>query len=901
VRWATSGVAIPGPVMALVAARDGSVWVGSGAGVFHVTRDKVRAFTAADGVVAGVTALIEDRQGVIWAGSRRGLFRYSDGRWTAAAKASGYAGTEVFSLHEDQSGRLWVGSTAGVYRRGADAFELVDAASVNVQGFAEDDTGGMWVTDGTDAVRQLMPRRAPAYAATVRRPASGWRLLHDRRGQIWVAAQGGGLLRVRASGSQTAVIERVEYEHRMAGSTRSIFEDREGNIWVGMRSGLLRLSEPLFTSDTPLEGLTHDGVRTMAVSGDGSVWVATGHSVNRFSGGTRVAYALPQTLALHRDQRDVMWASTTHGLWKFAGGRFVPVPVAERVNWGRVLAIATDASGVLWLCSALKGVMTWNGATLSTFDDEADLGGRACSALYRDRRGRIWLGFGGGGGAAVYDGATIRSFGENEGLARGTVVAITEDRGGAIWLATSAGLYRLQGGHITAITQIQAPLADVVPTLVEDDEGFLWLGVNGGAGLIRFHPRGIDKLAANPAAQLDYAAYDSSDGLPQGTINWQNGVSGVRGGDGRLWLAAGLGVATIDPRLRPRNRSAAPPRIDTVSADGRTVLPTPARVLPSRTSALRIEYGALSLSSASKLRFRYMLEGLKDEWVAAGSAREVAFSDLPAGNYRFRVSSTSDGQWSDAATWNFSIAPAIYRTSWFLTVVALGLTAMLAAAWWLRLRAVRSQYALVFAERARVSREIHDTLLQSLAAIGVELETIAAQLDPARDPAREGLRRLRRQVGHCLREARESILDLRRNPMKSRTLVESLRDLAANTSNRGVRTEFMMTGGRFAGSAELEIQLFRIAQEAVGNAIKHGRATHVQIVLDVNGGRAVLTVSDNGCGFTVSERDPSSDLGDHLGLQSMRERAVRVRGRLTIASEPGHGTTIDVSAPVSLE
>jgi signal transduction histidine kinase/ligand-binding sensor domain-containing protein len=900
VRWPAAGTPIPGPVMAVVAARDGSLWVGSGAGAFRVTRDGVRRFTAVDGFAGGVTALAEDRQGAIWAGNRRGLFRYADGRWALMGAASGYGGAEVFSLHEDQSGSLWVGGAAGVYRKDKTVFEVIDAGLTNVQGFAEDDTSAMWVTDSNDAVRQLTPRGQPTYAATIRRPASGWRLLHDRRGQIWVAALGGGLLRVRASGGHTPVVERVEYEHRMAGSTRSLYEDREGNIWVGMRSGLLRLSEALFTTNIPLDGLTTDGVRTTAVSGDGSVWVATWHSVNRFSGAKRTTYALPQTLALHSDQHDVMWASTSQGLWKLVDGRSVAVPVPGQINWARVLSITTDASDVVWLCSTLKGVMAWDGAVLSTLDDESELAGRSCSTVYRDRRGRVWIGFN-GGGAAVYDRGAIHAFGEREGFAPGAVVAITEDRSGAIWLTTSTGLNRLQNGRLTAITQTQAPLADVVPTLVEDDEGFLWLGVNAGGALIRFHPREIDRLAANPAAQLEYATYDSSDGLP-GPINWQNGVSGVRAGDGRLWVAAGLGVATIDPRTRPRNRPAAPPRIDTVSADGRAVVPTADRVLPSRTSTLRIEYGAISLSSASKLRFRYMLEGLKDEWVPMGSSREVAFNDLPAGDYRFRVSSTYDGQWSDAANWRFSIAPALYRTSWFLTVVAFGLAGTLAAAWWLRLRAVRGQYALVFAERARVSREIHDTLLQSLAAIGVELETIAVQLDPAHDPARDGLRRLRRQVGHCLREARESILDLRRNPMKSRTLVESLRDLAgAVSAGSGVATEFMTTGGKFAGSAEQEIQLFRIAQEAVGNAIKHGRATSVQIVLDSNDGRIVLTVSDNGRGFAADESDTSPSMGEHLGLQSMRERAERIRGRLAIASELGHGTTIEVTVPVSRE
>jgi signal transduction histidine kinase len=232
----------------------------------------------------------------------------------------------------------------------------------------------------------------------------------------------------------------------------------------------------------------------------------------------------------------------------------------------------------------------------------------------------------------------------------------------------------------------------------------------------------------------------------------------------------------------------------------------------------------------------------------------------------------------------------------------LGLAFVMAMAWWLRLRAVRNQFALVFAERARVSREIHDTLLQSLAAIGVELETIATELEPSQSPARDGLRRLRRQIGHCLREARESILELRHQSMKPRALVDSLRELAETTTeSKGVQTEFSITGKPRAGSADAEQQLLRIAQESVNNAVRHGRAVNVKITLAFEHDRVVLTVSDDGCGFEPRDRDTAVSTGEHLGLLTMRERAARIRGQLAISSRPGHGTTIETSAPVGAE
>jgi signal transduction histidine kinase len=426
----------------------------------------------------------------------------------------------------------------------------------------------------------------------------------------------------------------------------------------------------------------------------------------------------------------------------------------------------------------------------------------------------------------------------------------------------------------------------------------MWVGVKAGAGLIRFHPRELDKLVVDPKAPIDYELYDSSDGIPQGALGWQGGVTGVRGGDGRLWFAAGLGVATLDPRERPRGRRARTPHVEAVAADGRSVVLTRGLELPARTSTLRIEYSAISLSSASKLRFRYMLEGRSDKWVSAGTTRDVVFTDLASGDYRFRVSSTYDGEWADAASWDFSVAPPFYRTRAFLLVFLAVLTLLLAAAWWLRMRSVRNRYSMVFAERARMGREIHDTLLQSLAAIGFELETIAAQTDPSQTRLRDSVRLLRLQVGHSLREARESVLDLRRTPMKERGLVQKLTDLAEHTTRTGLPTELTVDGRMGSLPDEVEIQLFRIAQEATSNARKHGQPKHLRLTLRPRPGVLVLSIEDDGKGFDPDHHASAPDQGHQLGLMSMRERAERVQGSLAIRSAPGHGTTIEATVPI---
>jgi signal transduction histidine kinase/ligand-binding sensor domain-containing protein len=899
-RWAQGGSsALPArPVTALAASSQGGVWVAynSDGGVARIDRGGITHYSPADGAPSGVNALLEDRRGTLWAATSDGLFRYAGNQWSRVTDADGYDGEQAFSVYEDRAGRVWVGAARGIYRNDGRLLHLVDSTATSVVSLIEDDAGNLWVTDRAAIIRKLGASSPLRLDSRIRLPLPGWRIIPDGRGGLLVASFSGGLFRLANPTGAHPLLESVDYEHRMRGSPRALYRDRDDSIWVGMRGGLLRLSENTLQSAGPLDGLNKDGVRTAAVAADGSIWIATTQALNRLAGSGRQSFAVSQTRALHADRSGVMWVATDEIVGRHAMGRLIKERIPD-VQASGVNGLTTTADA-LWLCTASRGVLSWDGNTLTPYRQPGESGGQ-CSSILADRHERVWAGFS-SGGVALHEHGRVRTLTERDGLSPGLVWQIVQGNDEDVWFATAGGVSRYQDGRFTSVTTAHAPITGIVPMLVEDAQGYVWVGVHSGAALMRFHAGEMDKIAKEPYHRLAYTLYDESDGLQSGTQMWQNGAAAVRDMAGRIWVANGPGMTIIDPRQLREARRASPPSLEAVTVNGEHV-DTAADRRFADGSTIQIEYAALSLSAT--LRFRHRLEGADPDWVYDADDQRASYANLRAGDYRFRVSATEDGQWTEPLVWAFTLDPPFYLSGWFLIVAGSVLVGGIAATARLRVRAVRTRYALVIAERTRVGREIHDTLLQSLAALGPELEALATRVPPREDGITSELRRLRRQVDRSVRDARESILELRRHTMGTPRLAESLAQLADDTETRhGVRPTVAVEGRRPGdASPDVDLQLYRIAQEAVTNAIRHGRPTRIDISVSYDERQVALSIADDGCGFSADEQTRAPHDSEHFGLVTMRERAERAGGALRIESAQGQGTTVHAVARLTNE
>jgi signal transduction histidine kinase len=358
-------------------------------------------------------------------------------------------------------------------------------------------------------------------------------------------------------------------------------------------------------------------------------------------------------------------------------------------------------------------------------------------------------------------------------------------------------------------------------------------------------------------------------------------------------------VTIVDPRRIGAPRAAPPVRIESAAANARPVTTDPEQQLPARTTHLQIAFTSLTLTDPERIRFRYLLEGFDDEWIDAGTSRQATYTNLPPGNYRFRVvASNNDGTSSDpGAVWAFTILPTFYQTRTFYTLCALAAALFVWVAWKVRVARVRRQFALVLAERIRMSRAIHDTLLQGLVGLALQFNDLSRDVESF-PPAKEKLSRIRRQVEEYIREARSAIWDLRSPKLETRDLATALREASERAiAGTDVQFEFAVEGPPRKASSPTEEQILLIGQEAVSNAVRHGKATRIRMMLRYEPDRIGLRVADDGCGFDVDVVRRAG--GAHYGLASMSERAEQVRGFFKVVSSPGTGTEIEAVVPTS--
>jgi signal transduction histidine kinase len=204
----------------------------------------------------------------------------------------------------------------------------------------------------------------------------------------------------------------------------------------------------------------------------------------------------------------------------------------------------------------------------------------------------------------------------------------------------------------------------------------------------------------------------------------------------------------------------------------------------------------------------------------------------------------------------------------------------------------------VATERERMARDLHDTLEQQLTGVAMQLESIAKHPASHEPGVSRRLDLAGRMIRHSREEARRSVWDLRNRVLETHGLPAALQSLAESAAiDGGPEVHVDISGTPLPLESNIGYQLLRMAQEALGNALKHARAASIRISLEMSSERYLLVVRDDGVGFDVSLADPHA--APRFGLIGMRERASKIGASLEIISQPGSGCAVSITLPVS--
>lgn len=887
-------------IRALTVDHAGTLWIGTGGSLGTLIRYRNGSFDRfRRGDATQVTAMpvfqSHPADEVLFASARGRVHRVAAGRYTTLDLNAGVP-TPLHALLRDRRGRVWVGTDAGLMQEHEG--RLIHAAELTgtgaVRALLEDRGGRLWVaTDG--GLQALDGGRTLRYSVAEGLPANQVHALEeDRDGNLWVGTSA-GLARVR-----DGIVSRSRVEKSLlAAAITALAEDREGSLWIGMRGeGLGRLKDRPFVSVGVREGLADDRIRSVYAARDGSLWVGTSAGLDRYKGSPAGLSRSPSppldfpATAITEDRDGRIWAGGAQGrLSRLSTQAWMELRDKRRGRFAVGVLLGARQGG-LWIGTDGGGLFRHqDGTTTAVVGVSGQSAGDRITALYESPRGELWIGT--SKNLFCLHNGVLETYGPAGGLAGG-VLTLHGGSDGRIWVGRSMrGLCWVSRGGLRCYSVAQGLGSNAIHSIVDDQQGHLWAGA--ARGILRINTAKLGDLG-NPATNhVIEGLFGTTDGLRSTSFDIDGTPRAVRTSDGHLWFGSSRGLAVVDPaRVRP-NTVVPPVFVEELLVDRQPRAHAQPVELAPGTRDVEVRYNGISLLAPERVTFRYRLDGHDQTWIEAQGRRQAFYTNLPPGGYRFQVmAANSDGVWNTAsASFAFTVLPHFYQRGVFFVVMtaALALAVYLGHAW--RVRRLQREASLVIDERARVARELHDTLLQNLTGVAMQLKGTVPALTGAPAGAVAFVRSCIDQLDKGAAEARRSILGLRGSDAEPYGLARAVdASIARLTRGTPIRGRLDVAGPAPAIPVEVERQLLRIAEEAVANAVRHAEPAGVFVEISHANGDVILRVRDDGRGFTASQ-PPATD-GNHFGLAGMNERARSIGARLNLRSAPGAGTEVEV-------
>lgn len=804
-----------------------------------------------------VIALAQASDGKIWLGTeQRGPFYLLNGK-VASAEKDWHLGS-INCLLPLENGDVWIGSEKGLLG---------------------------W--DGKSITNTEIPASL--------RQSTILSIARDHDSNIWVGTPN-GLDRVHgdeATSDEGTGIER--------SPVTALFEDREGNLWVGRPNGVERLRDSAFVT-YPVRGGQSESSGPVYVDQDGRTWFSPIEGGLRWLKGEESGTVEKDSL-----NDDVVYSIAGRGgdIWigrqrggltklRFDHGAYdsKTYTQADGLPQNGVYAVFVDREGSVWAATLTGGVSEFNQGRFTTLDSSNGLASNTVETMAESPDGTMWFGTPDGLNSLLNGHWSL--FTAHQGMPSDSVNCLFSDSAGVLWIGTESGLAFFESGHVASPGSEPPALHEPIMGITEDNTGRLWIATSNH---ILFANR--DYLLGRNTNNPELRDYSVEDGL-RGTEGVKRFQSAVADDFGRVWISTNRGLSVVDTARAGLGSAPSIVRIESLLVDGYTFdVQAPIRIPPGSHRAI-FTFSGLSLSVPERVRFRYKLDGFDKNWSEPVTSREAVYTNLGAGTYHFHViACNSFGVWGKQdAVLALRVAPHWFETGLFRIIFVVSILSLTFAFYRLRVRqiakAIGTRFDERLAERTRIARDLHDTFLQTVQ--GSKLVADNA-LDDGTELAR--LRRAMEQIsvwlGQATQEGRAALNSLRTSTLERNDLAAALERATQN----GIVPASMAVTFTVVGEARemhpiVRDEIYRIGYEAIQNAHVHSRASTLEVELKYTQD-LMVRVKDDGVGMDTATLLRGKQ--GHYGLQGMRERAARIRGKFTIISSQKSGTEVTVIVP----
>jgi PAS domain S-box-containing protein len=782
--WQTDKGLPQNSISSIVQDRDGFLWLGTENGLVRFDGVQFEIFNEQKGALRDsfISSLVLGNNGSLWGATRDGgIFSFKDERFTFYGQRNGLDNSQVWVIQQTSDGAIWAGTRNGLYRLYEGRVTAYNTTNglpkPHVTALAEGDNGDLWIgtVDGQLALlhnQKISKINLPNHEGRTELKAL---LYNHETHELWIGHDGDGLYRF-ANGVTTFF---PLIPDAPVLNIQTLFMDRQKKLWIGTQhDGAICINSEKTSFFGRREGLSSDFVQAIYQDDEDNIWIGTAYGgLNRLRLGTVLSFS--KTEGLYDDTVNCVVAAPDNTLYygTARGGIYhfnkdhQSDPITSAPTKHPIYSLYLAPDNTLWIGSGGGGLMRYQNGELEQVPIPSKLHFNEITSIFQDSQTNLWVGSKGSGIALRKADSRQWTFFSQDDL-RDYVRCFTEDEKGALWIGTQRRLLRFENGEFKVIPLGNIPDPSIRWIVAEKDR--LWIATrddgiirwqNGVSQIFPFETqtpiyhlilrtneiwfnsnRGIERVSFS---QFDEYLHGSRKWLRADLFNERDGMktSECSGGfwpsacetdDGRLWYATKLGLAMVDTSDTPADTAESRVFVRNILVDGTEVVITNSvnlPPLPRGASRLEFQFTAPSLSYPQKIKFRYRLEGLEEDWIQAGPRREAIYYKLGPGKYNFQVqASNARGHWKSPTTHvAFIIPKAFYQQTWFYIAAFTAFALLIRAVHRFRVNRVSRRAAeleqLVVKRTSEIQKEVQNRINaeRELVRLNNELEEHVAR------------------------------------------------------------------------------------------------------------------------------------------------------------------------------